>query len=46
MAQLTTVKDVPAYLRHANAPASVRIVVESLDLMLKSNAEASEGESN
>ena len=47
MAQLSTVKDVQAHLRHANAsttlehyiksvPASVRIAVESLDHMLKS----------
>jgi integrase len=57
MAQLTTVKDVQAHLRHANAattlehyiksvPASVRIAVESLDLMLKSKAEGSEGMGN
>jgi integrase len=46
MAQLTTVKDVQAHLRHANAattlehyiksvPASVRVAVESLDHLLK-----------
>jgi integrase len=57
MAQITTVKDVRAHLRHANAattlehyiksvPASVHIAVESLDLMLKSKAEGSEGMSN
>jgi len=47
MAQPTTVKDVQAHLRQRNAkttpehhiksvPASVRVGVESLDLMLKS----------
>ena len=46
MAQISTVKDVHAHLRHANAattlehyiksvPASVRVAVESLDQMLK-----------
>src|SRR6476660_4149222 len=47
MAQLTTVKDVQAHLRHTNAktalehylksvPESVRVAVESLDHLLKS----------
>jgi integrase len=47
MAQLTTVKDVQAHLRHSSAkttlehyiksvPASVRVAVESLDALLKS----------
>jgi integrase len=49
MAQITTVKDVQAHLRHTNAkttlehyiksvPESVRIAVESLDSLLKSKA--------
>ena len=49
MAQLTTVKDVQAHLRHATAkttldhyiksvPESVRVAVESLDSLLKSKA--------
>jgi integrase len=48
MAQLSSVKDVQAHLRHRSSkttlehyiksvPASVRIAVESLDLLLKSN---------
>ena len=48
MAQITSVKDVQAHLRHTNAkttlehyiksvPASVRIAVEALDHLLKSN---------
>jgi integrase len=56
MAQLTTVKDVQAHLRHANAattlehyiksvPESVRVAVESLDHLLKSKT-GSEGTSN
>lgn len=56
MAQLTTVKDVQAHLRHANAattlehyiksvPESVRVAVESLDHLLKSKA-GSEGTRN
>jgi len=47
MAQLTTVKDVQAHLRHSSAkitlehyigsvPESVRVAVESLDHLLKS----------
>jgi hypothetical protein len=54
MAQFTTVKDVQAHLPHGNAattpeyhiesvPADVRIAVESLDPMLKSIPEGSEG---
>jgi integrase len=54
MAQLTTVKDVQAHLRHTNAkttlehyiksvPESVRVAVESLDHLLKSKLEADEG---
>ena len=54
MAQLTTVKDVQAHLRHANAkttlehyiksvPESVRVAVESLDHLLKSKPGAVEG---
>jgi hypothetical protein len=54
---LTTVKDVQAHLRHANAattlehyiksvPASVRVAVESLGSMLKSKAEETSGRSN
>ena len=49
MAELTTVKDVHANLRHTNAstavehdiksvPASVRVALESLDLLLKSKS--------
>ncbi|HEY6306286.1 MAG TPA: hypothetical protein VIY49_18700 [Bryobacteraceae bacterium] len=49
MAQITTVKDVQAHLRHTNAkttlehyiksvPESVRVSVESLDSLLKSKA--------
>ena len=48
LAQLTSVKDVQAHLRHRSSkttlehyikfvPASVRVAVESLDLLLKSN---------
>src|SRR5581483_2658956 len=55
MAQLTTVKDVQAHLRHTNAkttlehyiksvPESVRVAVESLDHLLKSKPGAVEGE--
>jgi len=51
MAQLTSVKDVQAHLRHANprttlehyiksVPESVRVAVESLDHLLKSKPEA------
>ncbi|MGA7413183.1 MAG: tyrosine-type recombinase/integrase [Bryobacteraceae bacterium] len=51
MAQLTTVKDVQAHLRHMSSkttlehyiksvPASVRVAVESLDSLLKSNSGA------
>jgi integrase len=51
MAQITTVKDVQAHLRHANAattlehyiksvPESVRVAVESLDHLLKSKPDA------
>jgi integrase len=54
MAQLTTVKDVQAHLRHMSAkttlehyiksvPESVRIAVESLDHLLKSRPGISEG---
>jgi integrase len=54
MAQLTSVKDVQAHLRHATAkttldhyiksiPASVRIAVESLDHLLKSKPDADHG---
>jgi len=50
MAQITSVKDVQAHLRHANAkttlehyiksvPESVRVAVESLDSLLKSKAD-------
>jgi len=57
MAQLTTVKDVQAHLRHANAkttlehyiksvPESVRVAVESLDSLLKSKPGADAGRSN
>lgn len=57
MAQLTSVKDVQAHLRHTNAkttlehyiksvPASVRIAVESLDLLLKSKTGQTEGNIN
>ena len=55
MAQITSVKDVQAHLRHANAkttlehyiksvPESVRVAVESLDHLLKSRPEAAQGE--
>ena len=54
MAQLTTIKDVQAHLRHANAktklkhyiksvPESVRVAVESLDYLLKSKPGAVDG---
>lgn len=54
MAQLTTVKDVQAHLRHTTAkttlehyiksvPESVRVAVESLDHLLKSKPDAAEG---
>jgi integrase len=53
MAQLTSVKDVQAHLRHSSAnttleqyiksvPESLRVAVESLDHLLKSNAEMTE----
>ena len=53
MAQLTSVKDVQAHLRHSSAnttlehyiksvPESVRVAVESLDHLLKSNAGTTE----
>jgi len=52
--QLTTVKDVPAHLRHTTAqttleyyiksvPESVHLAVESLDHLLKSKPDAAEG---
>jgi integrase len=51
MAQITTVKDVQAHLRHSSSkttlehyiksvPESVRVAVESLDLLLKSKTAA------
>ena len=54
MAQLTSVKDVQAHLRHTNAkttlehyiksvPESVRVAVESLDHLLKSKPGTVEG---
>jgi hypothetical protein len=53
MAQITSVKDVQAHLRHTNAksapehyiksvPESVRIAVESLDQLLKKKPAGSE----
>jgi integrase len=53
MAQLTTVKDVQAHLRHSSAkttlehyiksvPASVRVAVESLGALLKSRPDANQ----
>jgi predicted oxidoreductase len=53
MAQLTTVKDVQAHLRHSSAnttlehyiksvPASLRVAVESLDHLLKSRPGANQ----
>ena len=53
MAQLTTVKDVQAHLRHSSSattlehyiksvPESVRVAVESLDHLLKSKPDAEE----
>ncbi|MFL6353861.1 MAG: tyrosine-type recombinase/integrase, partial [Bryobacteraceae bacterium] len=57
MAQLTTVKDVQAHLRHSSSkttlehyiksvPASVRVAVESLDLLLISKTGLTEGNVN
>jgi len=57
MAQITCVKDVPAYLRHTNAtttlehyiksvPESVRIAVESLDRVLKKKPSRSKTPAN
>jgi integrase len=57
MAQITTVKDVQAHLRHTTAktalehyiksvPESVRVAVESLDHLLKSKAGSDAGASN
>jgi integrase len=57
MAQLTTVKDVQAHLRHSSAkttlehyiksvPESVRVAVESLDHLLKKTPELSEKPAN
>jgi integrase len=57
MAQITSVKDVQAHLRHKNAkttlehyiksvPESVRVAVESLDHLLKSKPGDQEGKAN
>ena len=57
MAQITSVKDVQAHLRHANAkttlehyiksvPESVRVAVESLDQLLKKKPSGSETPTN
>ncbi len=57
MAQITSVKDVQAHLRHTNAkttlehyiksvPESVRVAVESLDQLLKKNPSGSEKPAN
>jgi integrase len=57
MAQITSLKDVQAHLRHTNAkttlehyiksvPESVRVAVESLDRLLKSKPGDQEGKAN
>ena len=57
MAQITTVKDVQAHLRHTNAkttlehyiksvPESVRVAVESLDQLLKKKPDGQETPAN
>ncbi len=57
MAQITSVKDVQAHLRHTNAkttlehyiksvPESVRVAVESLDQLLKKKPSGSETPAN